>query len=354
MIRAWRRFVGRGEAGWSDGLVVAVVLLAVLALYLPTLQTDVSGNHAEPTLDTGEFQIALNVWGTMHPTGYPLYGLVGSGFVHLARLLGAGPATAASLFSLLWSLGVVVLVALVVRELGGNAAYGAVAGLALATTRSFWVHGVVAEVYALGVFLVAATLWLSLRADRLPWLGVAFGLAVGHHRAAALALPGALLALLVRGAPWKVSWREMAGAVLAGAATLGVYLYLPVRAWQGAPWVYGRPDTWEGLVAIVLAREYAHLMVPQTTPAALGHGLLGAVRVLVEESTPVFLGAGAAGLALWLAVRREAAVLGPAAVAGAFLGFAAVFPRAVYLPALLLPVLVMAAVGIGLLLSALA
>jgi hypothetical protein len=104
VIRAWRRFVGRGEAGWSDGLVVAVVLLAVLALYLPTLQTDVSGNHAEPTLDTGEFQIALNVWGTMHPTGYPLYGLVGSGFVHLARLLDAGPATAASLFSLLWSL----------------------------------------------------------------------------------------------------------------------------------------------------------------------------------------------------------------------------------------------------------
>jgi hypothetical protein len=342
-------------------VVIAIVLfLAVALLYLSTLQTDVSGSDSEYTLDTGEFQNALALWGTLHHTGYPLYSILGSPFVSVTRALGATPAAGASLFSLVWSVGTVALMLVLARALGGRLLYGVAAALVLAATHSFWVHSVIAEVYSLALFLTALALWLTLvcarRPEWLPWLGAALGLAVGHHRAAALLVPGSALYLLAHPQVRRhLTLSLLLKSALAFAATFLLYLYLPLRATQGAPWLFSRPDTWAGFWGVFFASEVSELMVPQLGPAQLWPNFFAALRVLRAELTLPGLLAGTLGLVLALsqrARRPEAALL--LFVGLAHVLFAAVFPRAVFLPAVLLPALLVVALGVALLLVRLA
>ncbi|MCD4686972.1 MAG: hypothetical protein K8S97_13660, partial [Anaerolineae bacterium] len=93
-------------------------VLMLLALYALTLQTHISGSFPEQNdalilkneyiKDVGEIQIALNIWGTIHHTGYPLFAILGNVFTAPLRLTGLEPATAASLYATAW--GAVTLI----------------------------------------------------------------------------------------------------------------------------------------------------------------------------------------------------------------------------------------------------
>jgi hypothetical protein len=71
----------------------ALVALAALALYL-TYLPPVSGEG-----DSSEFTLVLALDGVAHPTGYPLYTLLGHGFVQILHALGVGWAPAAGAWS---------------------------------------------------------------------------------------------------------------------------------------------------------------------------------------------------------------------------------------------------------------
>jgi len=346
----------------SPAVVEAILAIAVLALvllvYLSTLQIDVSGSHSEYTLDTGEFQMALNLGGTLHPTGYPLYALLGWPFAAAARALGATPAASASLFSLVWSVGTLALVIAMVIQVGGSAWHGAVAALVLSATHSFWVHSVIAEVYSLSLFLTALCLWLALRCARrpslLPWLGLALGLAIGHHRSAVLMLPALGLFLIASGVFRRLRRSTIALASLALAGSFLVYLYLPWRASQGAPWVYGQPDTWQGFGDIFFAAEYRGLMQLTADPGAIVQNLLAVLQLMAGALTPVLLGLGWLGIVAALAAPRSRWPAAMFALTGlASVAFAVVLPAAVFLPAVLLSATLVTALGVGLALAVL-
>src|SRR5712691_6233439 len=65
-------------------LLLVATLLLLLIIYIPTLLTEITGgveiNGAQDPYmqDVGEVQVALNVWGTIHLTGYPLYTILGN------------------------------------------------------------------------------------------------------------------------------------------------------------------------------------------------------------------------------------------------------------------------------------
>ena len=63
-----------------------LVLLILLPIYLLTLQTQINGAEHYFMIDVGETQAVLNLLGTLHATGYPLYVMVSSGLVALALL----------------------------------------------------------------------------------------------------------------------------------------------------------------------------------------------------------------------------------------------------------------------------
>lgn len=340
--------------------LILLILLGITLLYGSTIQRDISGSPSEYTLDTGEFQVALALWGTLHHTGYPLYSLLGSPFVAALQLVGISPALGASLFSLLWGLGSLLLLLLLHRRLGGHPLTG-LAGLSLlAATHSFWIHSVVAEVYSQALFLLALALWLTLHVaqhpQRLPWLAALLGLAVGLHRAAALLMLWSALYLLATVGPRPLLQpRLLLRGALAFLGSFLVYLYLPLRGWMGASWLFGPPDSWEGFWGVFFARGVSELMVPEQEPARLIEHLRASVAVLQAELTLPGLLAGCLGL-LWAAyyspTRKPALLL--AGTGLSYVLFTTLFPRAVFLPAVLLPTLFILALGVALLLERLA
>ena len=286
--------------------VGAVVLAVIAAVYLLTFQTDICSNPSEYVIDSGEYQIALSSWGTVHHTGAPTYSLVGAAFVWLLRLVGIAPAAGAALFSVVCALVALGFIYALGLRLTGNPWAAGAAVLALALGPSFWINHVIAELRAFGSMLLAASLWLAVRYSEthstklLYALAFVWGQAVVHHRLAVFTAPA--LAVLVL--PTLLSRGRRVPQLLAGSAGMGLmafasYLYMPLRARMGA-WTYGDPGTWQGFWFIFWAREVPFLMVPPSTVAKLLDNIRIVLAQLVFEWTA--LGLVAIGLALLVAV----------------------------------------------------
>jgi len=344
---------------WLPGLLT---LLALLLIYSGTLQRDVNGSSNGYMLDVGEIQVALNVWGTIHYTGYPLFTILGASLTHMFRLAGLSPAGAASAISTFWSLlGLACTYVLLLRAAGGKSDLAALVVLALGLVETFWVHSVVAEVYSFSLFLISVILLTAMKLTagwnaRYWWLLITlWGIGISHHRLLVLLLPAVLLLT------WSALWTQRSQWLALGAKSsivfalpFGVYLYLPLRAVQGARWVYGQPGTWGGFWAQFLGREATPFVLELPRDLATWMGNLHFVAEQLQRQVPaVVLMMGSVGL-VWLAVRRLWIGLAFIGGACAFLVFVAVFPSGVWAPAVLMLALFFWAVGLAHLLGDLA
>jgi len=236
---------------WDTLIAVSLTALSAI-LYVRT---------CAPSLlfgDSGEFQFVPYILGIAHPTGYPLYVMLGWLWSHLLPL--GNVAYRMNLFSSFWAaltVGVSYLLArnFIARAAGRyepvatRAAAGVVAAT-FAVTQTFWSQAVIAEVYTLNALFVALVLLLfllwaqtPLRRAHLVALALTFGLALTHHRTILALVPGMLVCfLLLKREPTggqgiavapshvRVLWRD--GIVVAAGvlAPLLLYLYLPLRA----------------------------------------------------------------------------------------------------------------------------
>lgn len=307
--------------------ILALLLIVAVWLHsLPTQITAVNDPLPDPTGeftgllqlidDSGEFIIAWHTWGVVHAPGYPLLSLLANLWTRLIDPLRLYPATAANLLSFFAALGALLLM---VRPLARMDRWGTAVAAALllpAFGILVWMYAVVAEAYAFGLLLAFGLILLALALgeqptkQRLLLLGLLFGLAVGHHRTLVFLGP-ALLA-----AAWpalKLGWRVWLGSALLATATLLIYLYLPLVAWAGSPWIYGRsPATWEGFSDAFFAREYSYRLLPPTTLPEIGAMLAGRLQYLAQEMSSLGLVVGLFGFApglLYAKTRRLAGVL---------------------------------------------
>ena len=228
-------FYGEGDSGGEVGswLPVLAVGLIAFAIYLLTLGQYVG------RADTFEFQVTAPVLGVAHPTGYPLFVLLGK----LTSLLPFGSvAWRVNLASAIPAALACAGLTLILQRLVGPV-LAALAGLALAFSPTFWSQAVEAEVYALNALFAVAILGIlidalyltaprfggqgAMRARSVWTLAFAFGLGLTNHLTLALLLPAALLALWIcrpglTARQWGVAF------ALLGAGLL-VYLYIPLR-----------------------------------------------------------------------------------------------------------------------------
>jgi hypothetical protein len=149
----------------GDGLLAAGCGLVSLGLYLQTLAPSVA------TLfdDSLEFPLVVQRLAIAHPTGYPLYTLLG-------KLFSLGPgsnvAWSVNLLSAVAGALAVALVYLAARQLTRRRWPALLGALALAVSHVFWSQSVIAEVYTLNAAFVAGLLWLALRWAHKPLLPV--------------------------------------------------------------------------------------------------------------------------------------------------------------------------------------
>ena len=245
---------------------------------------------AVPTIyvgDSGELVAAVHVLGIPHPTGYPLYVLLGKLWAVLAPV--GSIAYRLSLFSAASAALACALVYRIGRQLDLPLPAALCSALLLAFAPSFWGEANVQRVYALNALFVAlATLgalrWDATRDPRwfvatcficglgatnhtfmLVYAG-AFGLAVVLRGAALTRRAGIGVVLRELGLLWTRRAAEpgVAADVLstlglsAAAFALGLlpYLYLPLRSRADPPLDWGDPQTLDRFLAVVLRRDF--------------------------------------------------------------------------------------------------
>ncbi len=271
--------------------------------------------------DSSEFCTNVGILGCCHPTGYPIYTLLGR---TVATFFPFGDiAMRTNLLSALAAAGALSLLSILTWMMTRSRMASLAAAALLAFSHTFWTHAVMAEVYTLNSFfmmLMAVILvrwYINLpygRADesRLPQIplalfALAVGLAFGNHMGTVLFAPSALF-LLARAKPksWKssslfliaaaffVMWglyykshSDIGGfstcmllAALFGVAFLwnllgartffimgsmfalaySAYLYLPIRSRVDTMMDWGNPENIGNFLWVVRAEQYQYRM----------------------------------------------------------------------------------------------
>ena len=313
----------------AHGVTLAVALAALLVYALTLSPTVAWMNQGE---DSGDLLVAAATLGIPHPTGYPLFTLLG----RVASLVPFGSlAFRINLVAALaGALGVFFLARLVLELAtprgaipGAGALVGAAsAALVYAFSRGAWSQSVLAEVYTLHVALLGAVLWCLARAERasdprpLALAAYLFGLGLTHHLLLLAAAP-AIAVTARRLALQKLigtSWFVLLPLLTAWGCSL--VLYLPVRAGQGPEFSWGAPATPGQLWWVLTGAQYARNFFSRS-PAEMASYLAGPRWWIDFGPALLYLGLGvAAAIAL-----RAGRILGTAAALAASLALLAVY-----------------------------
>ncbi len=259
----------RRDLTWVAALVVGI---GVFAIYRATLLPGLGA------WDTGEAQTVLPILGTMHPTGFPAYTIIGWLASIVLSPLGS-PAFTINLLSAILVATAVGLTVVVARSLRVPLAVGMAAAVGFGLSPIVWRVATGADAHALHAVLLVAIVGLLLRwerlardaaehpddarlrgrADRAIVLAAAvFGVSVANHGLTLLLIPA--VGLFVLAVEPRIVFRPKVVAAALGAC-IGVaallYLELPLRAGPfRAPLVYGHPETIRGFLEVVLATQF--------------------------------------------------------------------------------------------------
>ncbi len=256
-------------------LIVGVLIwIGVFILYATTAGPGI----VELFDDSLEFQLVGPTLGIAHPTGYPLYTLLGGLWSRVVFPFGSW-AWRMNLLSALAGASAVTLVYFSANQMIPDEESTPLwAGLAAAGAFAFgpvwWSQATIAEVYTLHGLLMAAILLTALTVPKLcasgcePNRGTAafrrilllsllVGLSLTHHRMSVLLLPGLFVySLLLIPQMWRprrewLFW--LAGLFL----PMLLYLYIPLRAAMGVRDLNGSyVNTISGFFNHILARQY--------------------------------------------------------------------------------------------------
>lgn len=251
----------RHLAGNQVDLACALFLfLSSLALYAVTA---VPGPFDG---DYGEFQYMPRLLGLPHPTGYPIYLLLGWAWSWLP--LGT-MAFRLNLFSALWAALTLALLFALARQFGLRRVAALGGTLAFALAPAFWRYAGLAAVYSLHTALLVAALncWVRWSTVSAPsdakwfWAAAFFtGLALTNHPTAAFLVPAAVVFVVLHWIPdgllprhsspgrgkgqetglgKRPRLRELLVAVVFFVLPGLIYLYVPLSLWASGACVPG-------------------------------------------------------------------------------------------------------------------
>jgi len=266
---------GSGHSGveWFPAIFIGVV--ALISYYLTSAPT-VTWIH--DSQDSGELAAAAACFGIPHPTGYPLYMLLGG---ILIRLFGwVDPGRVMVLISVV-SGAVAICVMARVGGLASRWAWGserltawqagwvgALGSGFILVNPIFWGQSVVCEVYAFAM-LLQALMWLALvkylqsveakdekgSQRRFILIGFTVGLIAAHHLVG-LAILIAVLITVIFKPPSKVL-EYIPLFLIAMLPGLLLYLYLPVASSMNPEVDWGNPETIGNFVDHVTGSQYS-------------------------------------------------------------------------------------------------
>ena len=145
----------------ADRQAALFLFAGVFGLYLRTLAPGLLFG------DSAEFQVAAWQLGLAHPTGYPLYLIVGSLWQHLLALAGLSPAYALNVLSAFFGAATVALLYLCMVGWLQQSSFGVhrlaalLTALLFAVNFTFWSQNLIAEVYTLHTLFMVLLLTVA-------------------------------------------------------------------------------------------------------------------------------------------------------------------------------------------------
>jgi hypothetical protein len=222
----------------------------VFSLYVKTMAPTIG------FIDSGELATVACTLGIAHPTGYPLFTLIG-------RIFSIFPFSPEEIVrlnimsALLTSLSVVIFFFIILEIFGKkgdrnlNIIASSSSSLFLAFSQTVWSQGLSVEVYSLHLLLIAlATLFFlkAINEDKSSlWFLFAYmlGLAFTNHLTTILLAPAFLFLFFYEHKFSRTAFIRILRLVVPFLAGLSVYLYLPIRATSSPPLNWGNPASVE-------------------------------------------------------------------------------------------------------------
>lgn len=213
-----------GDSEWAAVLGTG---LTALVVYLLTLARHVGA------WDIAEFQTIPHLFGIPHPTGYPLFTILGGLWSRLP--LGSMAVRMNMLSAVLFS-GAAAGIAALGIKLRVRPTVAAAAALLFSFATGTWRNAVHIEVQSLHLFLLSMLLiaWLVAREDPTPRhiavMCLIAGLGLAHHGLMSLMAGPLLAAYALSHLRLVLHWRTIVVALPALILPLGFFFYLPLRA----------------------------------------------------------------------------------------------------------------------------
>ena len=231
--RSRRSLVGKRPRLW----VATGVFGLCLVVYVLTLAPGVLGG------DSGELQYIPYILGVAHPTGYPLYTLLGWLWAH--GVVVGDVAYRMNLLSAVLGASTATVLYLIAHHLTSRHAPALLAAVLFAFSPTFWMQAIVAEVYTLHTALVVLVIYLLLRWEAarpsvrdLLLAALAYGLSLTHHRVIIIFLPALALFVWLTDRSVFTNAKLLLKIAVLGFSPLLLYLYAPLRIRQLYPSIF--------------------------------------------------------------------------------------------------------------------
>ncbi len=258
-----------------------LVLILSGSIYLFTLSPTISW------IDSGELSVVCYTLGIAHPTGYPLYTLIGRVF----SLIPIG--TVVLRFNLLSSLFIsfsslilfflfLNIFELLFSEVKRNLRYflSLISALIFSFTPTLWSQATSNEVYALNFILTSLLLYLLVlqikhkaadklnTKEKLSYLFFfLYGLSFGNHLSILLLLPGFLFLLFVIYQRALLQSKRILLYLLFFLVGISIYIYLPIRSSSGPILNWGAPSSLSNFLRHVTGWQYRVWMFSESSQA---------------------------------------------------------------------------------------
>jgi len=239
---------------FSRKLDIILLFFFTLAVYINNLSPSVYGG------DSGDFVTAALSRGVAHPSGYPLYTILG--IVLTSLPLPFTPAWKFGLASGLLSSLTVVFIYLITYELTKNRYLGIITSLTLAFTYPFWLHAEIVEVMTLNslfisVLIFLVTKYIKKREDKLLYyLAGLVGLSLTNNLTILLLFPGIFIVLLLADKKIFLKIRLMLKMFAFFILGLTPYLYIPISAQYNPSVNWGQAVNLRNFWFLIARRDY--------------------------------------------------------------------------------------------------